>query len=542
VFDAQTGLLVAQASRLLPVKAYPDGGREQSLRSLDRSFREVIRELRDLLGERWRRIQGVGLAAQGGSSIIADRATGEALTPMVLWNDGRTGAYSARVAAESVPAYWRKHVLHDGPPEGLGRLRWLKEKYPQLFTRERQSPDWPACRDNIHIGAGEYVYHKLTGEWRQDAGNAIQIGSYNAARKRLDLDPFRFADVPLSFVAPLREGHGMMPLVAQASRLLELPEGIPVAGPYIDQEAAYLSAINVSDRPLQCSLGTAWVGNFVLPDDTRGWATSQLVIPNPAQPGNANLPIGPRVSRQLSGQGRLVVLPLMAGNLTWDWALRNCIDPPGNAEPQLGNDPEKALRKAARIFAKELLPPEGLVVFPWFTQSNPFAGGAYGGGAICGIGAQTDREQLVRAVVAGLCYEFLRVFENLKRTDAVDSIVLGGGASNGRYFREILAALFAPIPVRWRRDGDLAAARGAVYAFSPAAACSKTQRVAPPAKETAAAIERGYSVYCTALRAIYPSPPGGEPFQIPGNAEPHSGGASAAGQLGNATNRTRRTR
>ena len=84
--------------------------------------------------------------------------------------------------------------------------------------------------------------------------------------------------------------------------------GIPVAGPYIDQEAGYMSAAGVSESPLQCSLGTAWVGNFVLPDDTTGGSPTQMVLPAPV------------------GNGRLVVQALLAGNVTWDWGLQTLLD------------------------------------------------------------------------------------------------------------------------------------------------------------------------------------------------------------------------
>ena len=467
-FDALTGAVLGQAALRLKVHACPDGGREQQPAAVARAFRGLARELQTQTGAAWRNVQGIGLAAQGGSSIIADRTTGKALTPMVLWNDGRTTAHLARVADQRPAGYWRKNVLHDGPPAGLGRLLWLKETRPELFNNS-----------NIHIGAGECLFFKLTGTWRQDAGNAIQIGSYNAAKKRLFQGALDLAGVPLSFVAPLRQGHETAPLSKQGARLLGLPEGIPVAGPYIDQETAYMSTVGISGRPLQCSLGTAWVGNFVLPDDTTGWSPRQLVIPSP------------------TGEGRLVIMPLAAGNLTWDWALETFVD----------SEPKKALSKAAAVFAKSLLPPEGLVAFPWFTQPNPIHPNAYGGGSIFGISARTRRDDLLRAVAAGMTYELARVFHEVKESKSVDCVVLGGGASNGKHFRELIAALFAPLPVLWQRDGDLSAARGSIFAFSAEAARSKTRRVAQPKKSLRAQVAHGYEAYCASLESVYPSAP-----------------------------------
>ena len=474
-FDARNGRLLGQAIRRLTVRIYPGGGREQDCASVDRAFGSAARELRERLGGAWRHLAGIGLAAQGGSSIIADRTSGKALTPMVLWNDRRAQAHLDEIASLTRPAYWRRHVLSDHAPHGLGRLVWLQETQPRLFNAE-----------NIHVGAGEYLLFKLTGVWRQDAGNAIQAGSYNAAKKRLDRHPFAKSGLPLSFVAPLRRGHETAPLSRRGARRLGLAEGLPVAGPYIDQEAGYLSAVGVSSSPLQCSLGTAWVGNFLLPDDTAGWSPCQLVIPSPV------------------AEGRLVILPLLAGNLTWDWALATCVDA----------DHPAAIERAGAVFRRSLLPPEGLVALPWFTQANPLNAGAHGAGAIFGLSAQTTSEDMLRAVAAGMAYEFARVFAALKDSGRVDSLVLGGGASRGWFFRSLIAGLFAPLPVLWQRDGDLAAARGALFAFSQRAARANTRAVPMPDRATRARIDTGFRTYCETLEKLFASPPGGEAFRF----------------------------
>ena len=475
VFDARTGAMLGQAARRLKVRSSPDGGREQNLGAISRAFRDVVRELRDQLGSAWHNVAGIGLAAQGGSSIIADRATGKAHTPMILWNDGRTQAHVARLAARTSKSYWRKYVLRDVPPAGLGRLLWLKETRPELFDEE-----------NIHIGAGEYLFFRLTGVWRQDAGNAIQIGSYNAAKNQLDQTLFDLIGVPLSFVAPLRKGHETAPLSKRGAHLFDLPEGVPVAGPYIDQEAGYLSAVGVSERPLQCSLGTAWVGNFILPDGTDGSSPFQLVLPAPVD------------------NGRLVIQPLLTGNVAWEWGLKMFMDPHQN----------KALSKAAEVFTKSLLPAAGLVALPWFTQPNPLHPQAYGGGAFFGVSAQTDRADQLRALAAGMTFELARVFDQVKRSGVIDSVVLGGGASKGPFFQKLIAALFAPLPVLWQIDEDLSVARGAVFAFNAKAAQTKTQRVARPKKALLAEIQRGYDLYLNVFEKLYKSVPEGKAFHF----------------------------
>lgn len=470
VFREAGGRPLAQASCRLPVRHTTDGGRELDAAAIAQSFGRVAKEVRQQIGSGWPQVNGVGLAAQGGSSLVVHRATRRPLCPMFLWNDARAYPYAARLGEQHDKRFWHRLFLFDMPPAGLGRLWWLQEKRPGLFRE-----------DHLHIGAGEYLFHLLTGVWRQDAGNAIQVGSYNARTRALDEEALALLGIPLSFVAPLRRGHELATLSREGARVLGLPEGVPVAGPYIDQEACYVTALGTSSRPLQCSLGTAWVGNFELPRGYAGRSHSQIVLPAP------------------TGAGKFVVQPLYTGNTAWDWAV----------EAFLGRD---ALDRAAAVFKRRLLPPEGLVGIPWTAQQNPFKAGAYGAGMFLGVNTHTTTDDLLRATAAGLCFELGRVSGSLKTSGAIDSVVLGGGASKGIYFRQILAHLFDPLPVVWQEDYDLAAARGSVYAFSPQAAMG---RVKPVKTDDALAgeVQEACEVYARAFQKVLGHVTDAAPFQ-----------------------------
>jgi sugar (pentulose or hexulose) kinase len=369
-------------------------------------------------------------------------------------------------------------MQRDFPPHGLGRLAWLKERKPQLFNE-----------NNIHVGAGEYVYHKLTGVWRQDPGNAIQVGSYNATKNRLDDRALSLIGVPLTFVTPLRRGHETAPLCGRGAKFLGLPEGVRVSGPYIDQEAGYLSAAAASERPLHCSLGTAWVGNFVLPAEVRGGSPFQLVLPDPV------------------GNGRLVVQPLLTGNTSWDWGLRTFA----------GARHSSALERAAAVFAESLTPPPGLVALPFLTQRNPLDAAAYGCGTFFGVGAETERADMLRALAAGMTFELARVLADVKRAGVVDSVVVGGGASKGEHFRALIAALFDPLPVLLQTDEDLSAARGALFALSRKAARTGTKRIGRPGKKRRSLIQAAFDAYLSVFEKICGSVPEAAPVKITSN-------------------------
>ncbi|MCL4217577.1 MAG: hypothetical protein KJ052_11330, partial [Candidatus Hydrogenedentes bacterium] len=228
-FDGETGKVAAAFSQRLPVSTSDEGRREEDPGVVLRALRKVLDAVSGITGG-LQNVRGIGVAAQGGSTIIADRRTGKALTPMRLWNDSRA-LPEFRELTEQYPAnYWRKFSLRDEPGMGLARLLRLQAESPELLNE-----------DNIYVGAGEYVYFHLTGEWRQDAGNALQIGCYDARREVLIERAAKLVNANLSFFAPLRCGHETHPLSSNAAKRFGLPAGIPVAGPYMDHEAGYMS-------------------------------------------------------------------------------------------------------------------------------------------------------------------------------------------------------------------------------------------------------------------------------------------------------------
>lgn len=462
-FRARSGKLLEGVSKRLRIEVGADGRREQNPASVARALRSALREIATRtvdLGQ----VRGIGLAAQGGSMIIADRDTGKALTPMTLWNDLRALPEYRKLSESRPPEFWRAFSFRDDPGIGLARLQWLRGKSPGLLRPE-----------NLYAGAGEWLYFQLTGVWRQDAGNAVQIGCYDVQHDVLDERAAALGGVQLSFFAPLRRGHQTSPLSGAASKWLGLPEGTPVAGPYMDHEAGFLSTAQVSKKPLQCSLGTAWVGSFRLPKNSRAGSPFQLVIPSPV------------------GPGRLIVQPLLTGNVTWDWALSQFVSP----------NHKKALANQADIFSESLLPAEGLVALPWLNWPNPLNPESTGACSFLGVGPSTTNADLLRAVANGMCHELRRVFGAVKTRGTIDSLVLSGGASKGSHFRDLIAALFAPLPVFHVVDEDWMGTRGALHTFGVQTSCARAERLQCSDRIDEERLLLGHTLYMKAFEALY---------------------------------------
>jgi len=497
-FDARRGSMLAQAEQRLPLDTDPTGKREQDPAALMRALYAAAGSLRRQVGSRWRQVCGISLAAQGGSTILVDRKTGVPATAMILWNDTRAFGRFHEIAKRFPPRWWRAFSLRDEPGMGLARAQWMRERWPELFRNN------PLC-----VGAGEHVCFALTGQWRQDGCNALQCGCYDARRHRLTTQPLIRLGLPEDFFAPLRQGHETHPLTQHAAALLRLPSGVPVAGPYNDHEAGYLSVLQAPPspplhkgrkrggrlyeggnggcrRPLECSLGTAWVGNFVLPSAFRGSSPFQLCIPAP------------------NGNGRLVIMPLLTGNVTLDWALAAFVHA----------DHQTALARAAAILSEQLLPPPGLVALPWLNRPNALRPALTGSAAFFGVGPATTSACLFRAVVAGMVFEFARVFDGVAQSGAVDSLVLCGGAAKSAQVCALFAALFDPLPVQRVIETELMGTRGCLYAFDPRIARAPVAPVRRDAGLDHKALAEARALYLETFERLYGHVKAGEPYAL----------------------------
>jgi sugar (pentulose or hexulose) kinase len=200
----------------------------------------------------------------------------------------------------------------------------------------------------------------------------------------------------------------------------------------------------------------------------------------------------------------LVIQPLLTGNVTWDWALETFVDA----------NHQRALAKQASLFEESILPPQALVALPWLNRPNPLHPQANGGCCFVGAGPLTSKADLVRAVAAGLSYELARVFKEAKDRRAFDSVILSGGASEGRHFQQIITALFRPLPVYQIMDAPWMGARGCLHPFSAKVLRAKVKRVRTTRRLDSEALRLGQDVYQATFARLYGNVPAGRAFSF----------------------------
>ena len=72
-FDARRGRLLAQTAQRLVLVLDETGKREQDPAALIQALCAAAGSLRHQVADRWNKVKGIGLAAQGGSTILVNR-------------------------------------------------------------------------------------------------------------------------------------------------------------------------------------------------------------------------------------------------------------------------------------------------------------------------------------------------------------------------------------------------------------------------------------------------------------------------------------
>ncbi|MDX2111600.1 MAG: FGGY family carbohydrate kinase [Verrucomicrobiota bacterium] len=442
LFDRSSGALLGVESTRLTTATDATGKREQSPHEIIHGLSSVIEAFKQTHSGAFARLGGVAVAGQGGSACLVHRTTGEAFTPLYVWNDARTFPRHETVCQLMPVSFWRSFTWRDEPGVGLARVAWLRNQYPQHFN----------C-DTILAGAADFVFFHLTGVWRQDACHALQNGCYDVTRDQLSALGPALINETLERYPALRRGHELATTV-EGSAALGIPAGIPVAGPYMDHEAAYLAAAASSNTPLLASLGTAWVGTFSTATAVPDGSPFQLVMGNPASAGH------------------LVIQPLLTGNVSWDWALTTFLDP----------EIATAIAAADALFAAKPFPNPGQVILPWLNRPNLMQRDLLGGGVYFGISPATDKGEIVRTLAFSLVAEFRRVFEQVTTNGAAKSLLLFGGTSRSLHFQQLMAASFPEVPVLCVTEADTLGLRGAMTAFGSQLAAVAVRQVPAPDK------------------------------------------------------------
>nr|WP_205752700.1 FGGY family carbohydrate kinase [Cryptosporangium phraense] len=232
----ETGRVLAIAEETLHPRYLDGGGVEQDPRAL---LDSVLTAGRRAAAEAGRPLSAVALANQGETVLAWDRATGEPLTPAIVWQDRRAEAICAGLAAHA-PAVAERTGLVLDCYFSAPKMRWIRDSL---------------TRDGVVTTTDTWLVHHLCGAFVTDTSTASRS-------LLLDVDAVAWNDDLLDVFGL---GDEQLPELVASDDVVGTTTAfggeLPVTGLIVDQQAALLAESCLSPGEAKCTYGT---GAFLL--------------------------------------------------------------------------------------------------------------------------------------------------------------------------------------------------------------------------------------------------------------------------------------
>lgn len=415
-------------------------------------------------------------------SLMALDERGDPLTGVMTWADGRAVSQSARIRESAVAD--RLYRETGCPVTGmypLYKIMWLRENRPEIFRRTRR-----------FVSIKEYVFFRLTGEFRIDYSLAAGSGMLNAHCLQwnpLCLDLAGIGDDRLSpLFPPLSVHEGLNPDLARG---MGIPADIPVVLGSSDAVNSSLGAGAVGPGQATCMVGTSGALRVISPRpvlDAKARSWCYAIDEAHWLVGGAINNGGVALSWLKDGLNQAFAHLPPDSRLSFDDMLTLA----GQAEPGAG----------------------GVICLPFFAGErspnwNLNARAAFFGMTIC-----HDMRHLCRSLIEGIAFRLRNLHDVLTEMGIeTRQIIASGGFTKSDLWLQVVAdgmnrELHVP---PWSETSALGAAlwpllaAGAAKTLEEIGALVETGSTCRPIAANAAVYDRIYPLYLRLYQALAPS-------------------------------------
>ncbi len=232
---------------------------EQSVEDFWRLLRQGLGEALAEAGAKASDISGLSYSSQATTFVLLDRQK-QALTPLVFWTDMRAEPVPQDLLDFSKTETFRRTVGFGGISafSAVAKLNWFQRQQPEIWKR------------TAHIMTiSDYFTFALTGERVGDASTAALLALYDLPKRSWwpeALAKYGLEAAQLS--TPLRPGSVGGQTTTQATALLGLPVGIPLAVGGLDHHVAAIGSGLERFADMSISTGTV-LAALALVDNTQ---------------------------------------------------------------------------------------------------------------------------------------------------------------------------------------------------------------------------------------------------------------------------------
>jgi xylulokinase len=409
--------LVGQASAALTVSRPRPDWSEQDPEHWWQACVDAIGQLHKSCPDCNTRVESIGLSGQMHGATLLD-SEARVLRPAILWNDGRSAAQCE--ALEKRAPELRSITGNLAMPGFTApKLIWVAEHEAEVFQKI----------DKVLLPK-DYIRYRLSGSFGSDMSDSAGTLWLDVGRRRWSEDLLEASGLSLSQMPELFEGSEQSAeLSAAAANLLDLPQGIPIAGGGGDNACGAVGIGAVQAGSAFVSLGTSGV-YFV---------ANAAFSPNPERGMHAFCHALPDTWHQMG------VTLSAASCLDWVTKLTGA------------DGIDQLLAEIAALPPKSAAP----LFLPYLSGERTPHNNPHAKGVFFGLGHDTTRAELGRAVLEGVAFAFADSQQALVQGGAqIGRTALIGGGSRSRLWAEILASVLNR-PLDLLADGEFGPAFGA---------------------------------------------------------------------------------
>jgi xylulokinase len=458
----ENGAPIGSAEQSFPTSNFHSGWSEQDPADWTTALETAIATLRAEYPA-FADLKGIGVAGQMHGAVLLD-ADDTVLRPCILWNDTRSHREARTLDAQPDFRALSGNIVFAGFT--APKLEWLRTHEPDMFQRTAK----------VVLPAG-YLNHYLTGDHVADMSDSAGTSWLDVGRREWSGTLLAHSNMRADQMPHLVEGSATAgTLRAQLARDWGLRHEVTIAGGAGDNAAAACGLGVLDEGEGFVSLGTS--GVLLLARDR--------YHPAPQTAVHSFCHAVPERWYQMS------VMLSAADSLAWLSSITGA-----RAE---------ALTSA---LGDDLQPPGRVQFFPYLSGERTPHNDADIRAGFMGLGKDTDRDALTRAVLEGVCFGLRDGYEALTSGgDRPAYLFAIGGGSASRYWVSLLATVLKT-PLHIPEGREFGAAMGAAklgMAATLDAPVSEIMRSVPTAEiiEPVAALTEAYDAAYLAFRAGYP--------------------------------------
>lgn len=349
-------------------------------------------------------VEAIGLANQGESCLAWDAQSGQALSPVIVWQDNRTADEVASLA-EHAPEVMARAGLPLDAYFSASKLGWTMRNIPEARAAQQQG--------RLRLGTTDaFFLDRLAGVFATDVTTASRTSLMNLETGQWDETLCRIFGVPMEALPEIRPSAGDFGEIG----------GVPVRAAMVDQQAALYGHGCRQPGDAKITFGT---GAFALA------VTGAEIIRVPEKG------LLPTVAWSKIGEAQRI------------YAVDGGVYDAGAAVEWAGRI--GLYDHVSDLYAFEAAPAisRGLSFVPALSGLACPHWDRSGAGLFIGMGAETTKRDMAQAVLEGIALRSAEVMEAMSALVPISQrISVDGGLARSEYFVEFLATVLGREIVR----------------------------------------------------------------------------------------------